>query len=100
MPQLKWPDVGYSFRSLRFSPGRPCDIHGGQSGIGTGFSPSFYNFPPLIIIPPLLHTHLSPLFEACDSPDQAAQHHILGLQVGGFISVPALGWAVSADRIF
>jgi hypothetical protein len=39
-------------------------------------------FPPLIIIPPLLHTHLSPPHAVCDSPDQAAYHHTLGAKLG------------------
>jgi hypothetical protein len=41
------------------------------------FSPSFIYFPLLIIIPPLLHNQLSPPLEICDSPDHAAQYHIL-----------------------
>jgi hypothetical protein len=32
----------------------------------------------LIIIPPLLRTHLSPSHEVGDSPDQAAHYHTLG----------------------
>jgi hypothetical protein len=39
-------------------------------------------FPPLIIIPPLLHTHLSPPHEVCDSPVQAANYHTLGTKLG------------------
>jgi hypothetical protein len=35
-------------------------------------------FPPLITIPPLLHTHLSPPHAVCDSPDQAEHYHTLG----------------------
>jgi hypothetical protein len=42
---------------------------------------SFFGFPPPIIIPPLLHNHVSPPPELCDSRDQAAQYHILGLYV-------------------
>jgi hypothetical protein len=36
--------------------------------------------------------HLSPPRQACDSSYQAAHYHILGLYIGGFYSVPALGW--------
>lgn len=36
-----------------------CDICGGQTGIGADFSPSFFGFSLLIIIPPLPHTHPS-----------------------------------------
>jgi hypothetical protein len=43
----------------------PCGIRGGQSGTGAGFSPAN-------IIPPLLHIHLSPPREVCNSSDQAA----------------------------
>jgi hypothetical protein len=33
----------------------------------------------------------------CDSPNHAAQYHILGLEVEGFISDPALGWLQSEE---
>jgi hypothetical protein len=46
------------------------EICGGQSGTGADFSPNFSNFPLLIIIPPLLHTHLSLPPEICHSPKQ------------------------------
>jgi hypothetical protein len=42
-----------------------CGIYGGRSGTGQVFL-------PLTIIPPFLHTHLSPPHEVCDVPDQAA----------------------------
>jgi hypothetical protein len=38
-----------------------------------------FGFPLLLIIPPLLHNHLSPPPEVCDGPDQAAHYHIRGL---------------------
>jgi hypothetical protein len=41
----------------------------------------FFGFPPLITIPPLLHTYLSPPHEVCDSPEQAAHYHTLGLKL-------------------
>jgi hypothetical protein len=37
-----------------------CKICGEQSDMGAGFSANFLSFPPLIIIPSLLYTHLSP----------------------------------------
>jgi hypothetical protein len=46
------------------------------------FSPQLFCFPPLITIPPLLHNHLSPPHEVCDSPDQAAHYHSLGPKLG------------------
>jgi hypothetical protein len=47
----------------------------------TGFSPSSSIFPCQYIIPPLLHTHLSPPHEMCDTPDHAA-HHTVGPKLG------------------
>jgi hypothetical protein len=41
------------------------------------FSPSSSVFP-VNIIPPLLHIHLSPPHEVCDSSDQAVHYHPLG----------------------
>jgi hypothetical protein len=46
------------------------------------FFSQFFCFPPLITILPLLHTHLPPPHEVCDSPDQAAQYHTLGTKLG------------------
>jgi hypothetical protein len=61
-----------------------CAIRDGPSNPAAGFSQSFSDFPLLIIIPSLLHTHLSKPNEVYDKPDQAAHYHILGLQVWGF----------------
>jgi hypothetical protein len=47
-----------------------------------GFSPISLVFLLLFIIPPLLHTHLSPLHEMCNSSDQAAHYHTLGPKLG------------------
>jgi hypothetical protein len=55
----------------------------------------FLHFPLFITIPPLLHTHLSPPHEVCDSPEKAAHCHTQGTKLGGFISDPALGWSQS-----
>jgi hypothetical protein len=38
----------------------------------SSFFSEFFGFL-LLIIPPSLHTHLSPLHEVCDSPEQAAR---------------------------
>jgi hypothetical protein len=43
-----------------------------------------FGFPLLVIIPPLLHTHLSPPHEMYDSPDQDVHYHILCLQLRAF----------------
>jgi hypothetical protein len=59
------------------------EIHGGRSGWDySRFVSQFFGAPLLIIIPPLLHTHLSPPYEVCDSPDQAAHYHTLGPKLG------------------
>lgn len=63
-----------------------CEIHGGQSGIEAGTSMSSFEFPLLLITPSLLHTHLSPPPEVCNSLNQRVHHHTLSLQFGGFIS--------------
>jgi hypothetical protein len=39
-------------------------------------------FPLLITNSPLLHTHVSLSNDVCDSPDQVAHYHILGLKLG------------------
>jgi hypothetical protein len=54
--------------------------------------------PLIIVMPHFVHTHLL----LCDSSNQAARYDILCfevLEVGGFISVPALGWSHSTDVV-
>jgi hypothetical protein len=58
------------------------DIHHGQSGTGTDFSPSFFNFPLLIISDPLLCIHPSLPQEVCDSPDLQHSVTLLGFKLG------------------
>jgi hypothetical protein len=41
-------------------------------------------FSPVSIIPPLLHTHLSPPHEVCQSPDQAEYCHTLDPKLGAW----------------
>jgi hypothetical protein len=50
-----------------------CEIRAASSTNGAGFSASFVSFSLLIMIPPLLHTHL------LAAPEQAAHYHIIGL---------------------
>jgi hypothetical protein len=39
-------------------------------------------FSPVTIIPPLLHIHLSPPHEVCNSPDQPGHYHTVGPTIG------------------
>jgi hypothetical protein len=48
--------------------------------------PDLFGFPLLIIIPLLLHTHLSSPHAVSDIADQAARYHPLGIKYTGFIS--------------
>jgi hypothetical protein len=52
--------------------------------------PSSFDFPLLVKIPPLIHSHLLPLSEPCSGPYQAAHYHILGLYIWGFITFPSI----------
>jgi hypothetical protein len=49
-------------------------------------------FSPVTIIPPLLHIHLSPPHEVCDSSDQAAHYHHLGPKLGASFLTRLFGW--------
>jgi hypothetical protein len=49
-------------------------------------------FSPVNIIPPLLHMHLSPPHEVCDSSDQAAHYHHLGPKLGALFLTGTKGW--------
>jgi hypothetical protein len=66
---------------------RPGSIHLGfvvdKVALGQGFL-RVLQFSPANIIPPLLHMHLSPPHEVCDSSDQASGG------IRGFTSDPAL----------
>jgi hypothetical protein len=73
-----WPVTAEALVRVRVNPWEIC---GRQSGIGTGFSSSASVFP-VSIIPPLLHSHLSPPCEVCDGSDQAAHYHSLGPKLG------------------
>jgi hypothetical protein len=74
----RWPVTAETRVRVRVDP---CGICGGQSGTRAGFSPSSSVFP-VNIIPPLLHIHLSPPYEVCDSSDQTAHYHHLGPKLG------------------
>jgi hypothetical protein len=49
-------------------------------------------FSPANIIPPLLHIHLSPPHEVCDSSYQAAHYHQLGPKLGASFLTRHFGW--------
>jgi hypothetical protein len=73
----------------------PYKIGGERSGFEADYSPSFFRFPVRIIVPPLLHTGLSPPSNVCDSPDQAAEYHSLGLWVGAaYLTLHLAGYRV------
>jgi hypothetical protein len=55
------------------------------------FSPST-SVSPANIIPPLLHSHLSPPHEVCDCSDQAAHYHNLGPKLGASLLTRHIGW--------
>jgi hypothetical protein len=57
------------------------------------YSATFFGFPLPIIIPPLLHTHLSLPPEVCDSPDQAAHYKT------GVSSLNETGWLQSKEFV-
>jgi hypothetical protein len=81
MPQTVscWPLTAESRVRTRFSL---CGICSGQRGTVTGFSPISSVFLQLVIIPSLLHTHLSPPHEVCDSSDEVTHCHTLGPKLG------------------
>jgi hypothetical protein len=61
------------------SQGTSRKFPGGRNHTGPTYLRVSLVSPFLNIIPPLLHTYLSPPTEVCDNPDQAAPYHILGL---------------------
>jgi hypothetical protein len=63
-----------------------------RSGSGTGFV-SF----PANHYTNIAHTQLSLNLKVCDSPDQAAHYHILGIFVVGYACVPELSWLQSTE---
>jgi hypothetical protein len=70
----------------------PCGICGGQSGIGAEVYLLVLRSSPANIIPPLLHIHLLPPREVCDSSDQAAHYHHLGPKLGASLLTRHFGW--------
>jgi hypothetical protein len=49
-------------------------------------------FSPANIIPPLLHIHLSPPHEVCNSSDQAAHYHHLSPKLGALFLTQHFDW--------
>lgn len=77
MPSLRHLHAGFSLQSLRFNPGQLQERF--TVSDWARFITYFLLFSLVTIIPPLLHTHLSVAPMVCNSPDQAACCHILGL---------------------
>jgi hypothetical protein len=73
----------------------PCGICGRQSGIGSCFL-RVLRVSPVNIIPSLLHIHISPPHEVCDSSDQAAHYHHLGPKLGASFLTRHFGWKLKA----
>jgi hypothetical protein len=92
MPWLKWLVTGLSLQRAGFLP---KSIHVGfvvdKVALGQVFL-RVLRFSPVIIIPPLLHIHLSPPHEVCDSSDQAAHYHHLGPELGVSFLTRHFGW--------
>jgi hypothetical protein len=51
-----------------------------------------FRFSPANVIPPLLHIHLSPPHEVCDSSYQAAHYHHLGPKLGSSFLTRHFAW--------
>jgi hypothetical protein len=92
---LQWLKLlvgGLSPRRTGFAPG---SIHVGfvvdKVALGQVFLPVL-RFSPANIIPPLLHIHLSPPHEVCDSSDQEAHYHHLGPKLGASFLTRHFGW--------
>jgi hypothetical protein len=65
------------------------------------FSLIFFGFPLLNIIPPLLHTLLSPPPVVCDSPEQAAHYQSVGLKFGvSYLNRHLAGYLEKTLRVF
>jgi hypothetical protein len=80
------------------SPRRPGSIHVGFAVDKVALGQIFLRvirFSPVNIIPPLLHMHLSPPHEVCDSSDQAAHYHHLGPKLGALFLTGTKGWKQS-----
>jgi hypothetical protein len=84
--------AGLSLRRPGFAPG---SIHVGfvvdRVAMGQVFL-RVLRFSPVNNIPPLLHIHLPPPHEVCDSSDQAAHCHHLGPKLGASCLTRNLGW--------
>jgi hypothetical protein len=72
-----------------------CEIYGGQNGIGAGFSQSFIWLPLLMVIPSLLHAHLSAPPEMCEG--QTKQHIIIPLVIN--LGASSLTWYFMDHRV-
>jgi hypothetical protein len=59
---------------------------------GRFFSEFLGFFPPVNIIPPLLHIHLSPSHEVCDSSDHAAHYRHHGPKLEASFLTRHIGW--------
>jgi hypothetical protein len=92
MPWLKQFIAGLSPRRPGFTPG---SVHVGfvvdKETLGQVIL-RVLQFSPANIIPSLLHIHLSPPHEVCDSSNQAAHYHHLGPKLGASFLTRHFGW--------
>jgi hypothetical protein len=92
VPWLKRLAAGLSPRRPGFAPG---SIHVGfvvdKVALGQVFL-RVLPFSPASIIPPLLHIHLSPPRDVCDTSDQSAHYHHLGPKLGAWFLTRYFGW--------
>jgi hypothetical protein len=80
--------------------GASCEVHGGSNDTGTGFLQNFLGFAHGNHQSTIARYLSITIPEVCDGPDKAAQYHILGLQIWGFISVMAPGCLQSKVQSF
>jgi hypothetical protein len=99
VPGFKLLVAGLSPLRPRFAAG---SLHVGfvvdKVSLGQVFS-EFFGFLCQHIIPLLLHTHLSPRHEVCDSSHHAAHYHTLGPKLGASSLIRHLAGTEERRRI-
>lgn len=100
VPQVRPLDARFSWRRPVFSPGRLQDgFRMDEVALKQVSFSEFLGFPQLIMIPTLLHPHLSPPHAVSQPSQSSTLSHPLHC-VKGFISEPALGWSRREEASF